>query len=117
MLLIMVSELVENTALLSSALYSTFHTEDTVPTDFETACTAIGVFFILGNISTLVYNLLFCLILSHSVTQTLKGSLFSQKRYHLLAIFTISAAVVAISVSNNVGTGFNGICGYKIANR
>ena len=75
------------------------------------------MFYILGNIGALVYNILFCVVLSYSITKTLKGTLLSRFRYHFLALATTLLATTAISTSNNIGTGFNGVCGYKISNK
>ena len=43
--------------------------------------------------------------------------MLSRFRYHFLALSTIALATIAISTSNNIGTGFNGICGYRISNK
>lgn len=61
--------------------------------------------------------MVFCIVLSLSIKKTLKGSLFSQVRYHALVLITVCAITVALAVSSILGAGLNGVCGYKIQNR
>ena len=117
MLALMLSELVENSSLLASAIYSTVNQSSEVPSNFEYACLSIGIVLVFGNISALIYNVLFCVILSYSLTKTLKGTLFSQIRYHALAFFTIALSTIALNTTNNIGTGLSGVCGWKIVQR
>lgn len=103
--------------MVASAAYFKAHPSSTEPPDFESACVTMGIFYTIGNTSSLIYNLIFCVVLSFSLKKTLKGSLFNQVRYHALAIVFIISAAVALGVTETLGTGFNGICGYKISNR
>ena len=88
-----------------------------MPTNFEGACMTIGVFFTIGNTASLIYNLLFCIVVSASMKKTLKGTLFNQKRYHLIVMVFVTGITLAIGLTNTLGTGFNGVCGYKLSNR
>ena len=72
---------------------------------------------VFGNISALVYNVLFCVILSYSLTKTLKGTLFSQIRYHTLAFFAIGLSTIALNITDNIGSGRSGVCGWKVVQR
>jgi len=117
MFAICISEAVENLSLVISSIYFLIHTEETPPPGFGSACTSTSIIYAIGNTSSLVYNVVFCVVLSLSIKKTLKGSLFSQPVYHGFIIIFVAAVVVGLAVSGSLGTNVNGICGYKIQNR
>jgi hypothetical protein len=87
------------------------------PPNFASACTAVSVIFILGNTSSILYNLVFCTVLTLSIRKPLKGTLFNRFRYHLIVLAFVTAIVLALALTEGLGTGLNGICGYKMQNR
>lgn len=103
--------------MVASSAYLTDHSNKQIPVNFGQSCTALGVFLVIGNFGSLIYNLLFCLVLSFSMRRTLKGSLFSQKIYHIFAFVSTISTVLALALSNNIGRGINGLCGYRITGR
>lgn len=117
MFAICIAELVENTSLVASAIYFKVHTSRSIPADFHGACTSIGIFYTLGNTASLIYNLIFCIVVSTSLKKTLKGTLFRQSRYHVLALIFVGGVTAALASTRAIGTGFNGVCGYKLSSR
>lgn len=118
MLAIAVCELIENSAILaSSAYFAVNESMEEIPDNFESSCTAIGVFNVIGNIGSMIYNLIFCLILSFSIKKTLKGSLFNRSKYHAIGLITTLVAAASLVLSDNIGRGLNGICGYRMASK
>lgn len=111
------AELLENTSLVTSAIYFAANKNSALPYNFAASCTAVSVIFIIGNTASLLYNLVFCTVLTLSIRKPLKGTLFNQFRYHAIVITAVTAIVLALSLSEGVGTGLNGICGYKMQNR
>ena len=71
----------------------------------------------MGYIGSLVYNVLFCIMLAYSLKNILKGTLFTRNRYHILALATVGAATLSVALTSNVGTDIKGVCGFKIANQ
>ena len=59
--------------------------------------TIIGV---LGWLGITIYNIGFCIILSYTVRNTLKGSMLSKFRYHAISIILIVLGAVGIFFSN-----------------
>ena len=117
MFAICLSELVENSSMVASAIYFKMYGGDPMPSNFEPTCITIGIFYTIGNTSSLIYNLIFCLIVSTSLKKTLKGSLFSQAKYHTITLVAVAAITASLAATKTVGSGFNGVCGYKISNR
>jgi hypothetical protein len=70
---------------------------------------------IAGNIASIYYNMMFGVILSYSIRNTLKGYFFNQFRYHILSGFITLGIVLILIFTSGIGRGYNGICGYKAA--
>lgn len=68
----------------------------------------------LGNITSLYYNTVFCVVLAYSIQNTLKKSMISQFRYHLLSLAIIIVALLILIFTHNIGAGISGLCGYKL---
>lgn len=93
------SELIENGSLVVSAFYFLLNSENTLPQNFPTACTVVSILFTIGNTSSLIYNVVFCLVLSVSIRKTLKGSIFSQTRYHILILTSVTIITLSVSLA------------------
>jgi len=87
------------------------------PPDFAAACTSVSVIFAIGNSSSTLYNVVFCAILSLSIRKPLKGSFFNQYRYHGIVILAVFSITLSLGLTEALGTGLNGICGYKLQDR
>jgi hypothetical protein len=76
-----------------------YHNQVEVPSNFIVSCTAISIIFTIGNTASLLYNLVFCTVLTLSIRKPLKGTIFNQTRYHLVVILTVIAITVGLALS------------------
>jgi len=54
---------------------------------------------IFGNVLSIYYNLIFCVILAYSIQKTLKGFLFNRFRYHLISFILTGSIILIISLT------------------
>lgn len=88
-----------------------------MPPTFDSFCSTIGIFVVVGNASSLYYNTTLCIVMAISVRNTLKKSLLSPIKYHGVTIFIVVIATLTIILTQNFGEGFTGLCGYKLASK
>lgn len=103
MFAICLCEAIENISLVISSIYFMTHNEVNPPPGFGSACTSTSIIYAIGNTSSLIYNVVFCVVLSLSIKKTLKGTLFSQPVYHTIIILAVSAVVIGLAVSGSLG--------------
>ena len=65
-------------------------------------CNTITVFGVIGWIGISIYTILFCIILSYTVRNALKGGLFSKRKYHVISIILIITATFGVYFSNQI---------------
>lgn len=79
--------------------------------EFCNYTTIIGV---LGWLGITIYNIGFCIILSYTVRNTLKGSMLSKFRYHAISLVLIALGAIGIFFSNyDSSKNLNSICVVK----
>jgi hypothetical protein len=71
--------------------------------------------YALGDISSLLYNTVFCVILTLSMGKTLKGTgvIFNPFVYHFFVVFIAIALTITLGLTNSLGLSIGGICSYQ----
>jgi hypothetical protein len=57
--------------------------------------------------------MIFCFVLSHSIRNTLKGTLLTRKKYHTVGIIIMGLFPLIIYLTNGIGRSINSICSIK----
>lgn len=87
------------------------------PSNFDQACYAFGIWNIIGSVSSIYYNLIFCIVLAYSIKKTLKGFVFNRLKYHFFSIVLTTSIILALVFTEGLGRGLNGMCGFRIASK
>ena len=87
-----------------------------MPYKFLTFCDTIAVFVLVGWIGLNYYNMIFCFVLSHSVRNTLKGTMLTPLVYHSIGVVVMALFPVIIYFTNGVGRSITSICAIKYSN-
>jgi hypothetical protein len=74
-----------------------------MPDNFKRVCIGSSILYSIGNISSLLYNTVFCIVLSLSISKTLKGSLFSQPLYHSLVVISVISITIGLGMTSSLG--------------
>jgi hypothetical protein len=110
---ICISQLISNLALLISTAYLMINKGPNLPSRFQETCSGIGLIYSAGDISSVLYNTVFCVVLSMSLGRTLKGGILNRIGYHLVVLLSVISITVPLAVQGLFGLSIRGICGYK----
>jgi hypothetical protein len=69
------------------------------PESFDQVCFGLGIMNIFGNVLSIYYNLIFCVILAYSIQKTLKGFLFNRFRYHIISFILTSIIILIVALT------------------
>ncbi len=102
---------------IKKAYFTWSDNEVVKPSNFDNACYAFGIWNIIGNVASIYYNLIFCVILAYSIQKTLKGFLFNRFRYHLISLLLTGGIILVLILTERLGRGLNGVCGFRVASK
>jgi hypothetical protein len=77
----------------------------------------MGTLSIIGYVSSTFYNLIYCILFSYSIRNTLKDSLLSPLKYHITSFIIVVGIILALVLSSSLGRSLSGVCGLRIASR
>ena len=80
-------------------------------------CSGVGFISLLGNLTALYYNALFCIAIAYSINNTLRKPFFSNLTMNVICAICIIVAFIVIAVTQNHNNPFQGICLYRQANQ
>jgi len=83
------------------------------PSSFVNMCSGIGFISLLGNLTALYYNTLFCIALAYCINNTLRKPFFNNKNMNIICVLCILIAFIIIIVTQNPNHIIQGLCFYR----